>query len=91
MKAHFADPTTHDLRLAIEELQRRGVDARPSPEALLELLTSADDRQRARGMYLFHAAYPACGGPLRGEGWSSGDPPDAWRARLARIPRAGSR
>jgi hypothetical protein len=89
MQAHLAGPTTYDLRLAIEELERRGIHAWPSPETLLELLTSADSRQCIRGMYLFHAAYPACGAPAPGEGWSSGDPPEAWRARVTRIPRHG--
>jgi hypothetical protein len=87
LRAHFADPTTHDLGLAIEELARRGIDVRPSAETLLEMLTSADHRQCRRGMFLFHAAYPACGGPAPGEGWSSDDPPEAWRVRVARIPR----
>jgi hypothetical protein len=89
MRAHLVDPTSFDLRLAIEELERRGVEARPSPEALFNLLTSGDDRQCLRGMLLFHAAYPACGGAPASECWSSEDPPEAWRARLARIPRRG--
>jgi hypothetical protein len=88
MRVHLVDSTSFDLRLAIEELERRGVDARPSPEALFDLLTSGDDRQCLRGMLLFHAAYPACGTP-RSEVWWSGDSPEAWRARLARIPRRG--
>jgi hypothetical protein len=89
IRAHFADPTSFDLGLASEELERRGVDARPSPEALFELLTSADDRQCRMGMLLFHAAYPAQAVPARGEWWSNGDAPEAWRARLARVPRRG--
>lgn len=91
LRAHVAEPTTYDLRLAIEELARRGVDARSTPDALLELLTSEDHRQRARGMLLFHASHPAYGGPSQGEGWSSGNPPEVWRARVARIPRSQSR
>ena len=89
LRAHLDDATTYDLRLAIAELARRDVDARPSPEALLALLTSGDDRQCLRGMYLFHAAYTACGAPFPGQGWSSIDPPEAWRARVSRIPRGG--
>ncbi len=89
MRTHFVDPTSFDLRLAIEELERRGVAARPLPEALFDLLTSGDDRQSLKGMLLFHAAYPAHGVPARGEFWSSGDPPEAWRDRLARVPRRG--
>ena len=86
MKAHFADPTTYDLQVAIEELARRGIDARPSPGALFDLLASGDERRWLRGMYLFHAAYPACGWPGGDVFWSSGDAPEVWRARLARIP-----
>lgn len=88
LRAQFADPTTYDLRIAIEELAARDIDARPSPEALLDLLTSADDQRCLRGMYLLHAAYPACGAPAPGEVWSNADAPEVWRARLARIPRA---
>jgi hypothetical protein len=87
MRVHLVEPTTCDLRLAIEELERRGVDARPSPDALLDMLTSADQRQCIRGMYLFHAAYPTCSPRPGEEWWSSGDPPEAWHARAARIPR----
>ncbi|MBC7784216.1 MAG: hypothetical protein H7144_10280 [Burkholderiales bacterium] len=89
LRAHLADPTSYDLGIAIEELARRGIDARPSPEELLAMLTSADNRQYYRGVLLFHAAYPDYGAPPPGDGWSSGDPPEAWRERVARIPRRG--
>lgn len=87
LKAHLAEPTSHDLGMAIRELARRGVDARPSADDLLALLTSADHRRYYRGVLLFHAAYPEQGAPPPGEGWSNSDPPEAWRARVARIPR----
>lgn len=87
LRAHLPDPTSYDLGLAIEELARRGVDARPAPKELLELLTSDDPWRVYRGMFLFHAAYPAYGVPSSGEVWGSDEPPEVWRARVARIPR----
>ncbi len=79
LKLHLADPTSYDLGIAIGELARRGIDARPSPEELLDLLTSADDPRYYRGVLLFEAAYPDYAHPP-GDGWSNGDPPEAWRA-----------
>lgn len=89
LRAHFSDPTSYDLHLAMEELKRRGIDVRPSTEELLELLTSTDDRQSLRGLYLLHAVDPDRGRPAPGEVWSNEDAPEAWRERVARITPTG--
>lgn len=84
-----ADPTSRELGLAMEELQSRGIQARPSIESLCSLLLAANSNRRGLAMSLFHATYPKLWARVAGDGhWSNMDPPEVWEARVARI-RAG--
>jgi hypothetical protein len=79
-----SDPISRDLGFAIGELDRRGIDARPSLESLLALLTSSDSCRRGRGLSLLHGLYPSVLGQF-GMGCSSADAPEVWRARVAAL------
>lgn len=89
LKGIVADPASGELGFAMEELQSRGVQARPSVESLCSLLLAADSNRRGLAMSLFHAMYPKLWARVAGDGhWSNMDPPEVWEARVTRI-RAG--
>jgi hypothetical protein len=79
-----AEPTSPDLGIALMELDRRGLAARPSLQSLFPLLTSSDSNRRGLGMTLLHALYPSVFARLPSN-VSNADGPDVWRARLAAL------
>jgi hypothetical protein len=81
------DPTSPDLGFALGELGRRGIEARPSLESLLALLTSVQSSRRGLGLSLLHALYPSVAAKLP-MGSSNAEGPDVWRQRLAGLREA---
>jgi hypothetical protein len=78
------DPTSREMAFAMGELQKRGIDARPTRQSLCELLTSPQSNRRGLGMSLLFGMYPDFWAKIS-EGSSSGDPPEVWRSRLAAV------
>jgi len=83
------DPTSRDMGFAMGELEKRGVEARPSFAAVCELLTAPDPNLRGQGMSLMFALYPEAFARI-GKGASSADSPEVWRERLAAAEGEGS-
>src|SRR5262249_31324538 len=81
------DPTSPDLGFALIELDRRGVEARPSLESVLALLTSSQSNRRGLGVSLLHALYPSVAAKLP-RGSSNADGPDVWRGRITGLSGA---
>jgi hypothetical protein len=81
------DPTSPDLGFALSELDRRGIEARPSLESVLALLTSSHSNRRGLGLSLLHALYPSVAAKLPRES-SNADGPDVWRERLNGLSEA---
>ena len=79
LQAIAATPGHPDFGFALVTLHRRGIDAKPSKPALLEMLLSPDPATRGRGMSFLSAFYPDIRLPA---GSSSQDPPEVWRNRL---------
>ena len=77
-------PTSPDLGFALSELDRRGIEARPSLDSVLALLTSSHSNRRGLGLTLLHALYPSVAAKLP-RGSSNADGPDVWRERLAGL------
>jgi hypothetical protein len=84
LRAIASDPTSCDLGFAIGELNRRGLEARPSLESLRQLLISAESNRRALGMSLLFAMYPSVWSKIA-KGSSSADSSEIWRNRFAAI------
>jgi hypothetical protein len=84
-----ADPMSRDLGFAIGELDRRGIEARPSLESLLALLTSPNSNRRGLGLSLLAGCYPSVVEQF-GLGCSSADAPEVWQARIAALRDATS-
>jgi hypothetical protein len=81
------DPTSPDLGFALSELGRRGIEARPSLESVLALLTSSQSNRRGLGLSLLHGLYPSVAAKLP-RGSANADGPDVWRERLAGLSEA---
>lgn len=81
------EPTSPDLGFALSELDRRGIEARPSLESLLALLASSHSNRRGLGLSLLHSFYPSVAAKLP-RGSSNMDGPDIWRQRLAGLSDA---
>ena len=81
------EPTSPNLGFALGELERRGVEAHPSLESLLALLTSSQSNRRGLGLSLLLALYPSAAAKLP-PGSSNADGPDVWRERLAGLSGA---
>ncbi len=84
LRAIASDPTAPEMAFAIGELDKRGIHVRPSLESLLALLTSPEAGRRILGMTLMFGIYPEVFAKI-GQGSSSADPPDVWRARIAAL------
>ena len=82
-----SEPTSADLGVALMELDRRGVEARPSLESLLPLLTSPNQNRRGLGMSLLLGLYPSVLARLP-SGASNANAPEVWRERLAALDDA---
>jgi len=78
-----------DVVAEVKELEKRGVEARPSFAAVCELLTAPDPNLRGQGMSLMFALYPEAFARI-GKGASSADSPEVWRERLAAAEGEGS-
>ena len=85
---HATDPTSRDMGFAMGELEKRGVEARPSFAAVCEVLTAPDPNLHGHGMSLMFALYPDAFARIS-KGASSADPPDVWRDRLAALEGEG--
>jgi len=68
------DPMAKNMAAAMSELDRRGIEARPSLESIFQLLTSSDGRQRGMALTLL-TLYPAAFSKIQ-DGWSSNDAPE---------------
>jgi hypothetical protein len=79
-----SNPLSPDLGFAIAELDRRGTNARPSLQSLLDLITSADGNRRGLGLSLLHALYPSEFEKIP-MGSSSADSPEIWRGRVEAL------
>jgi hypothetical protein len=88
-----SDPLAPELGFAIGELQKRGVETRPSLGSLCGLIISPDGNQRGLGLSLLQGLYLDFFARLP-LGISSADSPEVWRDRLAAVssqmPQPGS-
>jgi hypothetical protein len=84
LRKMVAEPASPEVGFAIVELDRRGIEARPSLESLFPLLTSPDVSQRTLGMWLLDFVDPPIDHHLL-IGASNSDSPEVWRERLARL------
>jgi hypothetical protein len=67
---------------------RRGLDARPSKEQLISMLTSGNSVICGQAMGYVHMFYPEEVRAFMPMGSSNMDPPEVWRARLAAVQNA---
>ncbi len=84
----LAEPTGHDVAFAMLELERRGIEARPSLESLSSLLTSPSRNLRGLGMSLLFATYPSLYEEEALKSASNLDLPEVWRERVAILRNA---
>ena len=82
-----ADPIDPDLGFAIGELERRGIEEKPSLQSLFGLLTSANSNRRGYGMSLLMALYPEVWSKVAVDS-SNLDAPEVWRSRIAALDDA---
>lgn len=86
LKEIAADLTSSDLGIAMGELAKRGIDARPPVESLCSLFLAKDSNRRGLGMGLFMATYPKLWERFAvAERWSNMDPLVVWEERVRRI------
>jgi hypothetical protein len=83
LKKIAVDPTSRDFGYAIPELNRRGINIRPSVETLFELLTSSNPNRRAIGYSNLAIMYPTTFEKVAKQDSSSADTPEVWRERIA--------